>query len=61
MGKLLRWLKHTYGDQVFLISENGVSDRTGTLRDQHRIDYIKVSVLIKVLKISIILKNIFYV
>ncbi|CAH1110424.1 unnamed protein product [Psylliodes chrysocephalus] len=41
MGKLLRWLKHTYGDQVFLISENGVSDRTGTLRDQHRIDYIK--------------------
>ncbi|CAG9861383.1 unnamed protein product [Phyllotreta striolata] len=42
-GKLLRWIKHTYGDVEIVISENGVSDtdRSGTLRDQHRIDYIK--------------------
>uniref|UniRef100_A0A0S7EMZ9 beta-glucosidase n=1 Tax=Chrysomela populi TaxID=154003 RepID=A0A0S7EMZ9_CHRPP len=40
-GKLLRWLKATYGDIEIVITENGVSDRTGTLRDQHRIDYFK--------------------
>ncbi|XP_023019417.2 cytosolic beta-glucosidase [Leptinotarsa decemlineata] len=40
-GKLLRWLKHTYGDKEIVITENGVSDTTGTLRDQHRIDYLQ--------------------
>ncbi|KAG5873669.1 hypothetical protein JTB14_013335 [Gonioctena quinquepunctata] len=39
-GKLLRWVKATYGDKEIVITENGVSDRTGTLRDQHRIDYL---------------------
>uniref|UniRef100_A0A0K8TUT8 beta-glucosidase n=1 Tax=Phaedon cochleariae TaxID=80249 RepID=A0A0K8TUT8_PHACE len=40
-GKLLRWLKKTYGDIEIVITENGVSDTTGTLRDQHRINYMK--------------------
>ncbi|KAG5891685.1 hypothetical protein JTB14_020102 [Gonioctena quinquepunctata] len=40
-GKLLRWIKQTYGDIEIVITENGVSDTTGTLRDQHRIDYLR--------------------
>lgn len=38
----MRWLKETYGDLEIVITENGVSDRTGTLEDDHRIEYYKV-------------------
>ncbi|XP_056637774.1 cytosolic beta-glucosidase-like [Diorhabda sublineata] len=40
-GKLLRWLRKTYGDLEIVVTENGVSDRDGSLQDQHRIEYIK--------------------
>uniref|UniRef100_A0A6P7GSX6 beta-glucosidase n=1 Tax=Diabrotica virgifera virgifera TaxID=50390 RepID=A0A6P7GSX6_DIAVI len=40
-GRLLRWMKKTYGDIEIVISENGVSDRSGTLQDEHRIKYIQ--------------------
>ncbi|XP_018576585.1 myrosinase 1 [Anoplophora glabripennis] len=40
-GKLLKWIKATYGDLEIVITENGVSDRTGTLEDDHRINYIR--------------------
>ncbi|KAJ8955844.1 hypothetical protein NQ318_005389 [Aromia moschata] len=38
-GKLLRWLKSTYGDIDIMITENGVSDQNGTLTDDHRIRF----------------------
>uniref|UniRef100_V5GVG8 beta-glucosidase n=1 Tax=Anoplophora glabripennis TaxID=217634 RepID=V5GVG8_ANOGL len=41
IGKLMRWLKSTYGDLEIVVTENGVSDRTGTLEDDHRISYYK--------------------
>lgn len=38
----MRWLKSTYGDLEIVITENGVSDTTGTLEDDDRISYFKV-------------------
>ncbi|KAJ8978812.1 hypothetical protein NQ317_018902 [Molorchus minor] len=42
IGKLLRWIKKTYGNIEIVITENGVSDLTGTLDDDHRINYIQM-------------------
>ncbi|KAJ8923929.1 hypothetical protein NQ315_006705 [Exocentrus adspersus] len=42
IGKLLKWIKATYGDLEIMITENGVSDRNGTLEDDHRIRYLKL-------------------
>ncbi|XP_018575352.1 myrosinase 1 [Anoplophora glabripennis] len=36
---LLVWLKKTYGNQEIVITENGLSDNTGTLEDDDRISY----------------------
>lgn len=44
-GKLLKWIKATYGDIEIVITENGVSDRTGTLEDDHRISYLQVGII----------------
>ncbi|XP_018570851.1 myrosinase 1-like [Anoplophora glabripennis] len=36
---LLVWLKKTYGDVEIIITENGLSDTTGIMEDDHRISY----------------------
>lgn len=38
---MLNWVKFTYGDFPIYITENGVSDRNGSLQDNHRIFYYK--------------------
>ena len=38
---MLNWVKFTYGDFPIYITENGVSDRNGSLQDEHRIFYYK--------------------
>nr|WPM03638.1 glycoside hydrolase family 1 [Phyllotreta armoraciae] len=40
-GKLLRWMRKTYGNVEIVITENGVSDQTGILKDQTRIDFLR--------------------
>ena len=35
----LNWIKFHYGRIPVYITENGVSDKDGTLEDKHRIDY----------------------
>lgn len=39
--RLVNWIKEEYGDVPIYITENGVSDNTGTLHDQQRVDYYK--------------------
>ncbi|XP_061162617.1 lactase/phlorizin hydrolase-like, partial [Saccostrea echinata] len=39
--RMLNWVKYTYGDFPIYITENGVSDTNGTLKDDHRIFYYK--------------------
>ncbi|XP_072398731.1 myrosinase 1-like [Diabrotica undecimpunctata] len=41
LRKLLVWLKDTYNDQEIIITENGLSDSTGVLEDDHRVDYFR--------------------
>ena len=36
---MLKWIKNEYGNPPLYITENGVSDLNGTLKDQHRIDF----------------------
>lgn len=38
---MLNWVKYTYGDFPIYITENGVSDRNGSLQDDHRISYYR--------------------
>lgn len=39
LRKLLGWIKDEFGNPPVYITENGVSDNNGTLRDHHRIDF----------------------
>ncbi|CAL1538497.1 unnamed protein product [Lymnaea stagnalis] len=39
--KLLNWMRKEYGNIPIYITENGLSDRNGTLDDYHRIDYLR--------------------
>ena len=39
--KILNWLKKEYGDIPVYVTENGVSDKNGTLRDYHRIHFYR--------------------
>ncbi|XP_033746871.1 LOW QUALITY PROTEIN: uncharacterized protein LOC117332095 [Pecten maximus] len=39
--RMLNWIKDQYKDVPIYITENGVSDRNGSLLDEHRIDYYK--------------------
>ncbi|KAJ8933570.1 hypothetical protein NQ314_013925, partial [Rhamnusium bicolor] len=41
LRNLLVWLKNTYGDIEIIITENGLSDRSGTLDDYHRVAYFQ--------------------
>ncbi|XP_060064598.1 uncharacterized protein LOC132544951 [Ylistrum balloti] len=39
--KMLNWIKNHYGDTPVYVTENGVSDRNGSLPDVHRINYYR--------------------
>ncbi|VDI62105.1 lactase-phlorizin hydrolase, partial [Mytilus galloprovincialis] len=41
LRKALNWAKNHYGNVPIYITENGVSDRNGSLEDDHRIFYFK--------------------
>jgi len=41
LRKALNWVRNQYGDVPIYITENGVSDRNGSLQDDHRIYYYK--------------------
>lgn len=39
--RVLNWIRDHYGNPVVYITENGVSDNTGTLDDQHRVEFYR--------------------
>ena len=41
MRKQLNWIKDRYNNVPVYVTENGVSDRNGSLVDIHRIDYYR--------------------
>ncbi|KAG5877878.1 hypothetical protein JTB14_028077 [Gonioctena quinquepunctata] len=41
LRKLMVWLKQEYGDIEIVITENGLSDTTGVLEDNDRVDYFR--------------------
>lgn len=38
---MVNWVRKEYGDVPIYITENGVSDLTGTLEDHQRVDFYK--------------------
>ncbi|XP_060578197.1 lactase/phlorizin hydrolase-like [Ruditapes philippinarum] len=52
--KLLNWIKNEYGNVPLYITENGISDRNGSLEDQHRIFYYKnyINNVLKAIKLD---------
>ena len=56
LRKLLVWIKDHYNNPPLYITENGVSDKNGTLKDQHRIDFYS-SYINNVLKGNVALLN----
>jgi lactase-phlorizin hydrolase len=38
---IINWVKYNYGNPPIYITENGTSDNSGTLDDQHRVDYYR--------------------
>ena len=38
---MVKWISDTYDNPPIFITENGVSDRTGELQDEHRVEYIR--------------------
>ena len=41
LRKMLNWISDTYNKPRILITENGISDRNGSLTDAHRIYYYR--------------------
>jgi lactase-phlorizin hydrolase len=41
LRKALNWVRNHYGNVPIYITENGVSDKNGSLQDDHRIYYYK--------------------
>jgi len=41
LRRVLGWLKDRYNNPTVYITENGVSDTTGTMDDHGRIDYLR--------------------
>ena len=41
LRKMLNWITDTYNRPRILITENGVSDRNGSLADEHRVFYYR--------------------
>lgn len=39
LRNMLKWIKKEYNNTPVYITENGVSDKNGTLQDQHRIEF----------------------
>lgn len=37
----MNWIRKEYGDVPIYITENGVSDKNGTLEDTRRVNYYK--------------------
>lgn len=42
--KLLNWVKTQYNNPLVYVTENGIGDETGTLQDDERVLYLKVSI-----------------
>ena len=42
MRKILNWLKKEYHNVPVYVTENGISDKNGTLLDHHRIHYYRL-------------------
>lgn len=40
--KVLNWLKTNYNNVPVYITENGISDRNGSLHDWHRVHYYRL-------------------
>lgn len=40
LRKLLNWITETYNYPIY-VTENGVSDRNGSLNDVHRVNYYR--------------------
>lgn len=41
LRKVLNWIKNTYSNMPVYVTENGVSDRNGSLVDYHRIHFYR--------------------
>ncbi|XP_052799780.1 lactase/phlorizin hydrolase-like isoform X2 [Mya arenaria] len=54
MRKILNWLKKEYNNVPVYVTENGISDRNGTLRDYHRIHYYRtyINEMLKAIKLD---------
>ncbi|KAL4223206.1 hypothetical protein ACF0H5_016678 [Mactra antiquata] len=54
MRRLLNWLKTEYDNVPVYITENGISDRNGSLNDQHRIYYYNnyINNMLKAIKLD---------
>ncbi|KAK6982460.1 lactase-phlorizin hydrolase [Biomphalaria glabrata] len=52
--KILNWLKYNYNNVPVYITENGISDRNGTLHDWHRVHYYRLylSEVLKAIKLD---------
>ena len=42
--KMLKWIKDHYPNTPVIITENGMSDNTGTLEDYNRVNFYKAYV-----------------
>lgn len=42
MRRIVNWVKREYGDVPIYITENGLSDRTGTVEDHRRVNFYKL-------------------
>ncbi|KAH3891376.1 hypothetical protein DPMN_015475 [Dreissena polymorpha] len=54
MRKILNWVKKEYNNVPVYVTENGVSDRNGTLRDYHRIHFYRtyINELLKAIRLD---------
>ncbi|XP_055890718.1 lactase/phlorizin hydrolase-like isoform X2 [Biomphalaria glabrata] len=52
--EVLNWIKKTYNNIPLYVTENGISDKNGTLRDAHRITYYRqhINQMLKAIKLD---------
>jgi len=41
LRKMLNWIAKTYNNMPVYVTENGISDRNGSLHDEHRVHYYR--------------------